>query len=163
MATIAELQAYAAQEAAQYGVPQSLFLWQIGQESSWNVNAQNGNATGIAQIMPATAQQYGVNPSDPYQSIAFAAQYDAQLYNQTGSWQGALTKYGTLANVSSSVMNSFNNVMSGLGLPTSTSTNSGTTGVNTATSDSFVTKIAVIVLGIVVIGAGLFLLGKKAV
>jgi hypothetical protein len=159
MATLSELQAYAAQVAQQNGVPTNLFLWQIGQESSWNPNAQNGNATGIAQFMPTTAAQFGIDPTNPYQSLSAAAQYDAQLYNQTGSWQGALTKYGTLANVPSSVMTAFQNALSGSGV---SSNNSNSTGSSVATSDSFVTKITVIVLGIVVVAGGLYLLGKKA-
>lgn len=81
-----------------FGVPANLFTAQIGQESSFNPTAQNGNAYGIAQFMPATAQQYGVNTSDPTSSLYGAAQYDSTLYSQYGSWQTALQKYGTTAN-----------------------------------------------------------------
>jgi hypothetical protein len=160
-----ELQQIATQDAENYGVPTSLFLWQIGQESSWNPNAQNGDATGIAQFMPGTAAQFGINASDPVQSLNAAAQYDAQLYSQSGNWQTALTSYGTLANAPASVMSAFNSVMNNLGLPTSTTSGSSTTGTGTvaATSDSFVSKITFIVLAIVVIAAGLFLLGRKVV
>jgi hypothetical protein len=84
--------------AQQYGVPTNLFLAQIGQESSWNPNAQNGNAIGIAQFMPTTASNLGVNPYDPTSSLYGAAKYDAQLYSQYGSWQTAMEKYGTTAN-----------------------------------------------------------------
>lgn len=87
----------AATDAAnQYGVPVSLFLGQIQQESSFNPNAQNGPASGIAQFMPGTAAQFGINPYDPVASLNAAAQYDAQLYAQTGSWSGALQRYGTV-------------------------------------------------------------------
>lgn len=95
------LQDYAKQAAAQYGVPESLFLWQIGQESSWNPNAYNANnggtpAIGIAQFQPATAQQYGVNPYDPVSSLFGAAKYDAALHDKYGTWNSALTHYGTI-------------------------------------------------------------------
>lgn len=108
MATTADYQATAAAAAQANGVPVPLFLWQIGQESSWNPNAMNGNAAGIAQFMPSTAKSFGINPLDPTSSLNAAAQYDAQLYKQTGSWQGALTSYGTLANASSTTMDNFN-------------------------------------------------------
>lgn len=84
--------------AQQYGVPTNLFVQQIGQESSFNPSAQNGNAYGIAQFMPSTAAQYNVNPADPVSSLFGAARYDAQLYSQYGSWQTAMQKYGTTAN-----------------------------------------------------------------
>lgn len=83
--------------ANKYGVPTNLFTAQIGQESSFNPSAQNGNAYGIAQFMPATAAAMGVNSSDPTSSLYGAAKYDAQLYSQYGSWQTALQKYGTTA------------------------------------------------------------------
>lgn len=95
MSLLTDLQSYATQVATQFGIPPSLFLWQINQESGFNPNAQNGAATGIAQFMPATAAQYGVNPSDPYSSLLGAAHYDSDLYNQYGSYQGMLAHYGT--------------------------------------------------------------------
>jgi len=97
MATTSDLQAFAAQMAASYGIPTDLFLAQINQESSWNPNAKNGNAVGIAQFMPGTANQYGVDPTDPYGSLQAAAKYDADLYQQYGSWQTVMQKYGTTA------------------------------------------------------------------
>ena len=81
-----------------YGIPQNLFIAQISQESSWNPNARNGNATGIAQIMPATAADLGVDPTNPVASLYAAAKYDKQLYSQYGSWQQAMSAYGTTAN-----------------------------------------------------------------
>lgn len=90
------------QAAAQYGVPTDLFEQQIQQESSFNPNAQNGSATGIAQFMPGTANELGIDPSDPTQALYGAAEYDAQLYDQSGSWLSALTSYGTLPSDSNS-------------------------------------------------------------
>lgn len=104
--------------AQQYGVPPALLAWQINQESSGNANAYNAQsgAAGIAQFIPSTAAQFGINPYDPTQAIPAAAQYDAQLYQQTGSWQGALTRYGTLANAPPSVLASYQQMASANGI-----------------------------------------------
>ena len=98
--TVAQLQADAVNAANQYGVPAQLFLDQITAESSWNPNAVSSTgAVGLAQILPSTAAApgYGVtpisDPGNPVAALTFAAQYDAALYNQTGSWQGALAAY----------------------------------------------------------------------
>jgi soluble lytic murein transglycosylase-like protein len=88
----------AKQAAQQYGVPTDLFQWQIGQESSWNPNAVNGNAVGIAQFMPATAAQFSIDPKDPAASLSAAAQYDSQLYAKFGDWNKVLAAYGTTTN-----------------------------------------------------------------
>jgi Transglycosylase SLT domain len=87
--------------AAKYGVPTSLFLAQIGQESAWNPSAvgpttRYGTPVGLAQFMPGTAAQFHIDPYDPAQSLDAAAKYDAQLYQKTGSWTSALKSYGTL-------------------------------------------------------------------
>lgn len=84
--------------AQQYGIPTELFVAQIGQESSFDPNARNGNAVGIAQFMPRTAASMGVNPNDPTSALFGAAKYDSQLYSQYGSWRDALSHYGTTAN-----------------------------------------------------------------
>ncbi len=86
------------QAAGAYGVPPQLLAAQLQQESGLNPAAFNptSGATGIAQFLPSTAAQMGVNPTDPISSIWGAAQYDAQLYQQNGSWVGALQSYGTL-------------------------------------------------------------------
>lgn len=87
----------AIQAATAYGIPPDLFVAQIQQESSFNPNAVNGQAQGIAQFMPGTAKQFGLtNPYDPIASLQAAAQYDAQLYAQTGSYASMLGKYGTV-------------------------------------------------------------------
>lgn len=85
----------AAHDAAQYGVPQSMFLAQIQAESSFNpsVGCNSYGACGIAQFIPSTAAQFGIDPSDPVASLSAAAQYDAQLYQQSGSWSSAMTAY----------------------------------------------------------------------
>jgi hypothetical protein len=114
--------------AAKYGVPPQLLAWQIGQESSFNTNPSTSNTTssgvptGIAQFTTGTAGSvpgYGpLDPTDPNASIMAAAAYDQHLYQSNGSWQGALTQYGTLSgNPSQSTWNGFNNALSASGLP----------------------------------------------
>jgi Transglycosylase SLT domain len=102
--TVAFYENIAAQDAAQYGVPVGLFENQIQQESGFNPDPSTGvPGGGIAQIEAQTAADPGyglspVDPDNPEQSLQFAAQYDAALYQQTGSWTGALQAYGTTAN-----------------------------------------------------------------
>lgn len=91
----ADLQAIGQQAAAQYGVPWPILQAQIQGESSWNPNVgcNSRGACGIAQFLPGTAATYGVNVNDTTSSLYGAAQYDAALYQQKGSWVGALTAY----------------------------------------------------------------------
>lgn len=100
--TPVQLQQYATTFAQQNNVPPELFLAQIGQESGWNIYAQNGDATGIAQFMPSTAAGLGVDLGTSDQQVLSqlqgAAIYDAQLYSQSGSWTDVMRKYGTTAN-----------------------------------------------------------------
>lgn len=111
MPTTAELQAYAVQAAQREGVPVNTFLWQIGQESGWNPNAKNplegSTSGGLGGFIDPTAKAFGIDKYNPYQALDAAAKYDAQLYKQTGSWEGALTKYGTLADASPQVKAAF--------------------------------------------------------
>lgn len=158
MPSISDLQSYASGAATNAGIDPNVFLWQIGQESSWNPNAQNGNAVGLGQFMPRTANMFGINPRDPYQSLDAAAQYDSQLLNKCGgNYTCALTKYGTLANVPSSVMSKFQNVLSGAVNPATQQQNPGVK----ATSDSFVSKIAYLLLGVVIIAGAIWTYHKS--
>ncbi|MBV8893311.1 MAG: transglycosylase SLT domain-containing protein, partial [Acidobacteria bacterium] len=93
--TTAQLQQIGQQYAAQYGVPWSIFEAQIQAESSWNPNVgcNSHGACGIAQFLPSTAAQFNLDPNDPVASLQAAAQYDAQLHQQDGSWVAALTAY----------------------------------------------------------------------
>ena len=93
--TTAQLQALATQDAQQYDVPAQMFLDQIQAESSFNPNVGTsaGGAIGIAQFEPATAASLGIDPTNPVQALQGAAEYDAQLYQQQGSWTAALTSY----------------------------------------------------------------------
>lgn len=68
--------------AEHYGIDPDLFINQIRQESGFNTNARSPvGATGIAQIMPATAKSWGVNPNDPVASLDAAAKNMAGYIN----------------------------------------------------------------------------------
>jgi soluble lytic murein transglycosylase-like protein len=88
-----------AQAAATYGLPAGLLDKLLYQESHYRSDIVSGatvspaGAKGIAQFMPATAAQFGINPLDPSQAIPAAAQYLAQLYIEFGSWDDAVAAY----------------------------------------------------------------------
>ena len=88
-----ELQNYARQAANKVGIDPTLFMAQIQQESGFNPNAGSpAGAQGVAQIVPK--YHPGVNPSDPYASLDYAANLMANLLRQyNGDWQHALIAY----------------------------------------------------------------------
>ncbi len=80
--------------ARKHGVPEDLFLRLVQQESGWNPNARSHKgATGLAQLMPGTAANLGVNPHDPVQNLNGGARYLRMMYNQFGNWHLALAAY----------------------------------------------------------------------
>ncbi len=108
--------------ATAYNYPANVLAAQGFVESSYNPNAYNpSGATGIAQFMPSTAAQYGVNPANPVSSIYGQAQYDANLLAQNGgNMSAALEQY------SGNTPGYANNVLgvAGVSAPASTSTSS---------------------------------------
>lgn len=69
-------QPYAQDAARAAGIPEDLFLALITQESGWNPSAESpAGALGIAQFMPGTAADYGIDPLNPIQSLYAAAEY----------------------------------------------------------------------------------------
>lgn len=85
----------AAREAARrHGVPEDLFLRLVQQESGWNAQAvSHKGATGLAQLMPATAARLGVDESDPHQNLDGGARYLRMMYDRFGDWRLALAAY----------------------------------------------------------------------
>ena len=80
--------------ARSHGVPEDLFLRLVQQESGWNAGARSHKgATGLAQLMPATAAKLGVNPNDPVQNLEGGARYLRMMYNTFGDWRLALAAY----------------------------------------------------------------------
>jgi hypothetical protein len=89
----ADYRKIARQKARKYRVPEAVFLRQIKQESGFNPNARSpAGATGIAQIMPATARGWGVNPNDPVASLEAAAK-NMGRYIKAYGLEGALRAY----------------------------------------------------------------------
>lgn len=80
--------------AQRHGVPTDLFLRLVQQESGWNPKARsNKGALGLAQLMPQTARNLGVNPQDPAQNLEGGARYLREMYNKFGTWRLALAAY----------------------------------------------------------------------
>lgn len=81
------------------GIPQSLLGRLLYQESRFRPEIIDGRvkspagAVGIAQFMPATARDEGVNPLNPDEAIAGAGRYLAKLRAQVASWDEALAAY----------------------------------------------------------------------
>ena len=81
------------------GIPRNLLARLLYQESRFRPEIISGavkslaGAIGIAQFLPATAAEFGVNPYDALESIAGAGRYVAKLYRRFGSWALALAAY----------------------------------------------------------------------
>jgi soluble lytic murein transglycosylase-like protein len=76
------------------GVPQDLFLRLVQQESGWNTQAVSSKgAIGLAQLMPGTATDLGVDPTDPSANLDGGARYLATQYRRFGNWRLALAAY----------------------------------------------------------------------
>ncbi|MGB7271109.1 MAG: transglycosylase SLT domain-containing protein [Albidovulum sp.] len=80
--------------ARRHGVPEDLFLRLVQQESGWNARAvSHKGATGLAQLMPATAARMGVDETDPHQNLDGGARYLRLMYDRFGDWRLALAAY----------------------------------------------------------------------
>lgn len=67
----------------------------VWQESRWRVNAVSPvGARGLAQLMPGTAREMGVNPDDPFANLEGGARYlREQLDRFDGDLEKALAAY----------------------------------------------------------------------
>jgi soluble lytic murein transglycosylase-like protein len=80
--------------AREHGVPEDLFLRLVQRESGWNPGAVSvKGATGLAQLMPGTAEVLGVDISDPEANLYGGARYLRMMYDKFGSWKLALAAY----------------------------------------------------------------------
>ena len=84
-----------ARSAAQrHQIPEDLFLRLVQQESGWNPSARSHKgALGLAQLMPQTARELGVNPLDVTQNLEGGARYLKAQYDKFGDWRLALAAY----------------------------------------------------------------------
>lgn len=80
--------------ARAHNVPEDLFLRLVQQESGWNPGAVSPKgATGLAQLMPGTADLLGVDIDDPEENLRGGARYLRMMYDKFGSWKLALAAY----------------------------------------------------------------------
>ena len=85
----------AARDAARkYGIDPEMFLRLIQQESSFRPDVVSPKgAIGLGQLMPATAKELGVDPTDPLQNLEGSARYLSQQLKRFGSPELALAAY----------------------------------------------------------------------
>ena len=83
------------QAALSANVSPTLLAALVWQESRWNPQAlSRKGAIGLAQLMPATARDLGVNPLDPVANLNGGARYLRQLLDQfDGDVEKALAAY----------------------------------------------------------------------
>ncbi len=81
--------------AAKYDISPTLLEALVWQESRWNTGARSPvGARGLAQLMPGTARQLGVNPHDPSANLEGGARYlRMQLDTFGGDVEKALAAY----------------------------------------------------------------------
>jgi soluble lytic murein transglycosylase-like protein len=84
-----------AQLAAKYDISPTLLEALVWQESRWRPGAvSSAGARGLAQLMPGTARQMGVNPNDPHANLEGGARYlRMQLDAFDGDVEKALAAY----------------------------------------------------------------------
>ena len=84
-----------AQAAKAANVSPTLLSALVWQESRWNSQAVSPKgAMGLAQLMPATARDLGVNPADPVQNLQGGARYLRYLLDTfNGDVEKALAAY----------------------------------------------------------------------
>lgn len=84
-----------ARSAAQrHQIPEDLFLRLVQQESGWNTEARSHKgALGLAQLLPGTARDLGVDPHDVSQNLEGGARYLKTQYDKFGDWRLALAAY----------------------------------------------------------------------
>jgi soluble lytic murein transglycosylase-like protein len=80
--------------ARRHGLPEDLFLRLVQQESGWNPQAvSHKGAIGLAQLMPETARDLGVDPRDPQANLDGGARYLRMQFDTFGTWPLALAAY----------------------------------------------------------------------
>lgn len=84
----------AARIAQEEGVPSDLFLRLVNQESGFQPNVtSSAGAYGLTQLMPGTARDLGVDPTDPEQNLRGGARYLRQQLDRFGEPSLALAAY----------------------------------------------------------------------
>ncbi len=84
----------ALQMAAKYEIPDQLFFNLVTAESNWDAMIVSPRgAIGLAQLMPGTAEELGVDPWDAYENLDGGARYLRRQYERFGTWELALAAY----------------------------------------------------------------------
>ncbi len=88
-------QAKVAELSARYDLSPALIEAMVWQESRWRANAVSPvGARGLAQLMPGTARDLGVDPNDPFANLEGGARYlREQLDRFDGDIEKALAAY----------------------------------------------------------------------
>ena len=88
-------QAKVAELSARFDLSPSLIEALVWQESRWQANAVSPvGARGLAQLMPGTARDLGVDPKDPFANLEGGARYlREQLDRFDGDLEKALAAY----------------------------------------------------------------------
>lgn len=91
----AAYRAKVAELSARFDLSPSLIEAMVWQESRWRHTAVSPvGAQGLAQLMPATAREMGVDPRDPFANLEGGARYlRAQLDRFDGNLEKALAAY----------------------------------------------------------------------
>lgn len=80
--------------ARRHGVPVEGWVAQVWTESRFDPNVCSpAGACGLAQFMPGTAADFGIDPFDPEASLDAGARYMRRLYDRYGSWSLAAAAY----------------------------------------------------------------------
>jgi hypothetical protein len=80
--------------AIEEGIDPDLFTRLVEAESSFNQDARSSaGAIGLAQLMPGTAAELGVDPLDPEQNLRGGARYLRMMQDEFGDTQTALQAY----------------------------------------------------------------------
>ena len=91
--------AYANKLEKAHGLPNNIIVGLMSAESAFRPEIISGEqkssagAIGILQFMPATAKEYGIDPTKPYQSINAAVKYLKNSYKQLGNWEDSIRSY----------------------------------------------------------------------
>lgn len=90
------IQPIIAKAAKKHNIPPIMLSALLKKESGFNPEAKSPvGAVGIAQFMPATAQEMGIDPYDPEQAIDGAARYLRQQWDKFGKPDLALAAYNS--------------------------------------------------------------------
>lgn len=100
MGAVVDYKTLIEQAARRYGVPPEIALAVAQQESGYRQYDSSGNVLrggageyGIFQLMPGTAEEVGVDPTDPNQNIEGGLRYLSKMFALTGNWPDALLAY----------------------------------------------------------------------